>query len=238
LFKLLEAYVPTRNLLLAALPPDDYSRFVPQLNLVRLAQGQIIYHLGDTIRHAYFPLNGVLSLLHIMEDGHTLEVAMVGREGMVGIPAILKVNRIPYQVVALSATYAMRVQIGSLDREFSLGEGLHDLLLGHLRALLAQVSQSAGCGHFHTVEQRLCCWLLAGRERVESNHLDFTHEILSHMLGVSRTRVTMHANNIQRARLISYRRGKITLLNVQGLEALACKCCRVFAKNVNEVIAA
>lgn len=231
-------HVPSKNSLLAALPREEYKRFVRHLQLVHLAKGKIIYHAGDIVRHAYFPLDGMLSLLPIMEDGSTIEVAMVGNEGMIGIPSILRLNKIPYQVTVQMSAHAMRVNARSLREEFNQGEGLHDSLLNYIHDLLSQVAQSAVCSHYHKLTQRLCCLLLVGRGRVKSDTLYLTHELLAHMLGVSRTRVTMCAAKLQRENLIRYSRGKITILNRQGLEATACKCYWAIAGGINQFIAA
>jgi CRP-like cAMP-binding protein len=231
-------HVPSKNRLLAALPPEEYKRFVRHLQPVYLAKGKIIYHAGDLVRHAYFPLDGMLSLLPVMEDGATLEVAMVGDEGMIGIPSILRVRKIPYQVAVQMTARAMRVSDRSLREEFNRGEGLHDLLLNYVHDLLTQVAQSAVCSHYHKLTQRLCCLLLVGRGRVKSDTLHLTHELLAHMLGVSRTRVTMSAANLRRENLIRYSRGKITILDRRGLEATACKCYWAIAGGVDQFIAA
>jgi CRP-like cAMP-binding protein len=231
-------HVPSKNRLLAALPPEEYKRFARHLQLVQLAKGKIIYHAGDVVRHAYFPLDGMLSMLPIMEDGSTIEVAMVGNEGMIGIPSILRLNKIPYQVMVQMSTYAMRVNERSLREEFNRGGGMHDLLLNYIHDLLSQVAQSAVCSHYHKLTQRLCCLLLVGRGRVKSDTLHLTHELLAHMLGVSRTRVTMCAANLQKENLICYSRGKITILNKRGLEATACKCYWAITGGSDQFIAA
>ena len=229
---------PHLNRLLAALPHEEYKRFTPQLEPVYLAKGRVIYKADDIVSHAYFPLDGMFSLLSTTKDGSTLEVAIVGNEGMVGIPSIWTVDKIPYQVTVQNSAFAMRVNKGSLDREFSRMEGLHDLLLRYTHALLMEVTQWVVCAHFHTVEQRLCCLLLIGRNRVKSDTLYLTQELLAHRLGVTRTRVTMTAANLQREKLIRYCRGTITILNRQGLEETACECYRVVTEDIDQFIAA
>ncbi len=235
---LTDPHVPTLNRLLAALPHEEYKRFAPQLEPVYLAKGRIIYNADDIVRHAYFPLDGMFSLLSTTKDGSTIEVAVVGNEGMIGIPAILRVDKIPYQVMVQSSAFAMRVNKGSLDREFSRMEGLHDLLLRYTHALLLQVAQWVVCAHFHTVKQRLCCLLLVGRRRVKSDTLYLTQELLAHLLGVTRTRVTMTATTLRREKLIRYCRGTITILNRQALEETACECYRVVTEDIDQLIAA
>jgi CRP-like cAMP-binding protein len=226
------------NRLLAALPRDEYERLSPHLELVRLAPGQILYNVGDAVRHAYFPKGGMLSLLSITETGRTIEVGMIGNEGMAGIPIILSSGPAPYLVMVQLPCNALRIREGALMAEFKRGGRLQELLLRYTHALLTQVAQSAACNRFHTVEQRLCRWLLVSRDRVRADTLHLTQEFLSHMLGVPRTSVTAVAGALQERGLISYRRGKITILDRSGLKDTSCECYRRVREGVRQLLAA
>lgn len=214
------------NGLLSALPPPEYERLSPHLGLVRLTPGKILYHAGDIVRHAYFPIGGMISLLSITEDGRTVEVGMIGNEGMSGVPIILRSRVAPYQVMVQLAGNAFRIRENSLRVEFDRGGKLQDLLLRYTHSLLIQVAQSAACNRFHTVEERLCRWLLVSRDRVQTDTIHLTQEFLSHMLGVPRTSVTMIAVDLQKEGLIKYSRGRITIRDRRRLEATACECYR------------
>lgn len=221
------------NRILAALPRDEYDRILPHLDWVHLPQGKLIYDAGDTIRYAYFPLNGMISLLSITENGETLEVAMVSNEGVVGVSLALKASIAPYRIMVQITADAMRINAGALKAELVRSSKLEELMLRYAHSMLIHISQSAVCGRFHTVDKRLCRWLLIARDRVKSNDIQFTQEIISHMLGTPRTVVTTAAGNLQDAGLIRYRRGKITILNTQGLEDSACECYAVVKKEIS-----
>lgn len=226
------------NRILATLPRDEYERLLPRLESVRLTQGKILYNAGDVVRYAYFPKGGMVSLLSVTEDGRTIEVGMIGDEGMAGIPVVLRVNRAPYRVMVQLTANAMRIRGDVLREEFNRGGKLQDLLLRYTHTLLTQVAQSAACNRFHTVEERLCRWLLIGRDRVHTDTLQLTQEFLSHMLGVPRTSVTMIAGTLQADGLIRYRRGKITIIDRQGLETASCECYRVVREEISHFLAA
>jgi CRP-like cAMP-binding protein len=217
----------TVNRLLALLPREEYQRLLQHMKRVHLSKGKVLYEAGDTVRHCYFPLSGMCSLLSTTEGGETVEVSMVGNEGMAGIPAVLEVNTTPYRVMAQIAADAMQIRAEDLRREFNRGGRLHSLLLRYTHALLCQVSQSAVCNRFHTVEKRLCRWLLVTRDRVHSDTVPLTQEFLSHMLGSPRTHVTATAATLQRENLIRYTRGRITITDLRRLEATSCECYRV-----------
>lgn len=214
----------TDNSLLAALPREEYQRLSPHLELVHLAPGKILYDVGDEVRYAYFPRGGVVSLLTTTEDGRSIEVGMIGNEGMTGLPVILRSNRAPFQVIVQLKGGALRIRGGALREEFNRGGKLQDVLLRYTHSLLIQVAQSAACNSFHTVRQRLCRWLLVSCDRAQTETLQLTHEFLSYMLGVPRTSVTMIAGAFQKEGLIRYSRGKIRIHNRGGLEAAACEC--------------
>jgi CRP-like cAMP-binding protein len=228
----------TKNRLLAALPRHEYERLAPHLEPVHLPRGKTIALTGDTLRHAYFPINGMISLLSTSGGGEAIEVAMVGSEGFVGVPIILKVGVTPYWSMVQIQADALRISAAALAREFDRGEQLHDLLLKYTHSLLAHVTQSAVCNRFHTVQERLCRWLLLSRDRVKSDTINLTQEFISQMLGTARTGVTMAAVPLQDAGLIRYRRGKITILDGEGLESAACECYTIVRKEVGHVLAA
>ncbi|HEY6186465.1 MAG TPA: Crp/Fnr family transcriptional regulator [Pyrinomonadaceae bacterium] len=227
-----------QNRILAALPKNEYKRLLPHLKPIKLPQGKILYGAGEVVRHAYFPLGGMISLLSITESGKTIEVSMVGCEGMVGVPVILEFNITPYEIMVQLPCNALRIGAEVLRTEFNQGGILQKLLLLYLHTLLTQVSQSAACNGFHKVEERLCRWLLVSRDRVQSDTLPLTQEFLSHMLGVPRTSVTMIAGNLQRAGLIRYRRGIVHIIDREGLEAASCECYRIVKAGIAHFLAA
>lgn len=221
-----------QNRLLAALPRAEYEHLLSVLKPVHLVKGAILYEDGDAVPQAYFLMGGMASLLSTTEDGSTIEVAMVGNEGMIGIPVILGFNIAPYRVMVQIAGDALEIKTDLLNGEFNRGGNLHNLLLRYTHALLCQIAQSAVCNRFHTVEKRLCRWLLISHDRVHSNTFPFTQEFISHMLGIPRTHVTMTAASLQRKNLIRYKRGEVIIVNQQGLEAAACECYRVVKEKV------
>jgi len=212
------------NRLLSALPDEEYERLVPQGELVHLEKGEIIYMAGDRIEQIYFPLSGMFSLLSTTESGATTEVAMVGSEGIVGLPIFMNIEKSPYEVMIQMTADAVRIETGKVREEFKRGGRLHDLVLQYTHILITQISQSAVCNRFHSVEKRLCRWLLIARDRINSNTIDLTQEIIAHMLGIPRTGVTMAAGTLQRAGLISYSRGKIVIQDLPKLRAASCEC--------------
>lgn len=226
------AHVSIQNHILAALPRKEYEHLLPALKTVRLAQGAVLYETGDTIRHAYFLLSGMASLLSITEDGLTVEVGMIGNEGVCGIPVILGFNTAPYEITVQITADALEIKTEALKEEFNRSESLRNLLLRYTNTLLCQIAQSAVCHRFHTAEQRLCRWLLTIRDHAHSDTFHLTQESTSQMLGVPRTYVTMMAGEIQRKNLIRYARGKITITNHQGLEAASCECYRMVKEDV------
>jgi CRP-like cAMP-binding protein len=229
---------PLSNRLLAALPKEEYDRLTPGSERVRLTAGRVLFESGEEVRHAYFPLSGMASLLSSTQDGRSVEVAVVGSEGMLGIPVVLRAGRSPYRVMAQLPAEALMIRAGALRSEFDRSGRLRELILRHALALLTQLSQSAVCHRFHTVEQRLARWLLVTRDRAGSDSFRLTQEFLSYMLGVPRTSVTTTAVLFQRAGLISYNRGRITLLDARRLEAASCECYRVVMREIDQLLAA
>lgn len=226
------------NRLLALLPRADYQRLLPHLEPVRLAQGQILYNVGDAVHHAYFPRGGMISLLSTTSDGRTVEVGMIGNEGMAGIPAILRTNTAPYQLMVQLPANALRIGGDVLRAEFNRGGVIQDLLLRYTHMLLLQIVQSASCNRFHAVEERLCRWLMVSYDRVQTCTLCLTQEFLSYMLGAPRSSVSAVAKTLQDEGLIRYSRGRITILDRQGLAARACECHRAVKAGISEFLAA
>lgn len=229
---------PLNNQLLLALPREDYARVFNGLEQVDLTPGKVLYEVTDTIRHAYFPLSGMISLLAITENGNTIEIAMVGSEGMVGLPVVLGTYKTPYRVMVQVRGRAMRIRSNPLRAEFDRGGRLHDILLRYTSTVLTQISQSAVCNHFHTAEQRLSRWLLVTQDRTHSNEFNLTQEVISHMLGIPRTHVTMRARGLQEKGLIRYSRGRIVIINLRGLEAASCECFRMVKDEIQSFLAA
>jgi CRP-like cAMP-binding protein len=223
------------NHILASLPEDEYLGLFPNLQPVHLKKGTIIYQVGDQIKDCYFPLNGMISILSTTENHKTVEITMIGNEGLIGIAAVLQMNSTPYQKIVQIESEAMRIRADALRNEFHKGGRLQKLLLSYIHSLICQISQSAVCNRFHTVEQRLCRWLLITSDRVQSNVFPLTQESISHMLGTPRTNVSMIANPIQNQGLIYYKRGIITIVDRDALEEISCECYEIVKKQINEL---
>jgi len=231
-------HAPFDNHLLAALPREEYARLTPHLKLVQLPAGRALCEVGDHIRHLYFLKDGMASLLSITKDGHSVEVGVIGNEGVVGLSAALGVSAAPYRVIMQLPANALRIGADALRIEFNRGGRLQKLLLHYMHTLLAQISQSAACNRYHTTKARLCRWLLVSRDRAHTDTLQLTQEFLSQMIGAPRPRVTLVARDLQRAGLISYSRGKITILDERGLEARSCECYRIVSEQISHFMAA
>ena len=218
---------PAANRLLAALPKKEYQHLLPDLEQVDLTFGDILFNPGDTIRYVYFPNNSIISLLSAVEDRALLEVGLVGKDGMAGLPVFMGVNKSRNRALVQGAGTAMRMKSAALRKEVNNGNALRNLLHLYTHSLLTQISQSAACNRFHLVNARLARWLLMTHDRVAGDEFHLTQEFLSHMLGVRREQVTLAAGSLQKRKLISYSRGQIKILNRTGLEAVACKCYRL-----------
>lgn len=227
-----ERQVDIGNKILGALPQYEFSRLAEHLEPVHLEKGELVYIAGDKIRYAYFPVNGLLSLGSTTEIGASLELAMVGNEGMVGLTVINKTRIMPYDVSVPIATDALRIKFEVLQEDFDRRQGLHDLILAYVNMLMTQISQSSICHRFHSLEEALSNWLLVVRVRLNSNTLNVTQELISNALGVPRTAVTMAAGSLQRAGLIRYSRGKIEILDPARLEDKACECYGIIRDNI------
>jgi len=215
---------PIANSLLAALPRKDYSRLRSRLEQVELDFGEVLYEPGETIRHIYFPSDSIVSLLTLVDHHQALEVGLVGREGMVGIPLALGIDVSPVRALVQGGGTAMRMESSAFRRAFSHSAHLQRELRRYTHVLMAQITQTAACNRFHVVEARLARWLLMTRDRVQSGQFRLTQEFLAHMLGVRRVGVTKAAGALQRRKLIRYSRGTIHILDHAGLEAAACSC--------------
>lgn len=226
---------PLVNSLLAALPRKEYQRLLPELETVPLEFGDILYEPGDAISHAYFPDNGIISVLSKVESQKLLEVGIVGNEGVAGLPVVLGVRVSYNRCLVQSAGAAKRMTAAVLQREFKRDGALQKLLNRYLHSLLTQISQSAVCNRFHMVEARLARWLLMTHDRVESDEFRLTQEFLSNMLGVRREAVSKSAGALQKREFIHYSRGHMTILNRAGLEATACPCYRVIRDESDHV---
>ena len=226
----------TGNRILSPLPHEEFARLARDLERVELKQGELIYLTGDKIDYAYFPEQGLLSLVSTTETGSTLEVAMVGSEGGVGLPLILGNRMIPYEVTVQFTTVALRIRAKTLQEEFDRGKTLHQVVLRYLNVLFAQISQSSICNQFHTLDEKLGRWLLTVYDRVNSESLNLTHEMIANTLGVPRTAITMAAGNLQKKGLIRYSRGKIFILDRAELEANSCECYRIIRDQLRDFL--
>jgi CRP-like cAMP-binding protein len=212
------------NSLLAALPREDYQSLLGELEPVTLASGEVLYEPGERIRHVYFPNDGQVSLLMVVASGKALEVGLVGREGMVGIPLALGAEASPVRALVQGSGSALRMKAGSLREALARCLPLQHELYRYAYAKLVQARQTAACNRFHPVEARLARWLLMTRDRVRSDQFHLTHEFLADTLGIRRVGVTNAATALQRRKLISYRRGNIRILDRKGLKAASCGC--------------
>lgn len=214
----------TENHIISHLPPEDYERLRPRLEPVELTSGQVLHRAGGPIEHVYFPRNSMISLISMTPDGESVEVGVVGYEGMAGISAALGVDKSPYEALVQYPAGASRVRTGELLAEFRRGGALHDLLLRFTQGLLLQTSQIAACNRLHSLAERLARWILMSHDRCRCDDLPFTHEFLSLMLGVRRPGVTEAAVILQAEGYIHYRRGHITITDREALEAFTCAC--------------
>jgi CRP-like cAMP-binding protein len=218
---------PHQNHLLNALPKSDYERLAPHLELFPLKLGDVLYEPGGQMSYVYFPTTAIVSLLYVMENGASAEIAIVGNEGILGISLFMGGESTPSRAVVQSAGHAYRLTARLLKHEFARFGPLVNLLLRYTQALITQMAQTAVCNRHHTVDQQLCRWLLLSLDRLASRELRMTQELIANMLGVRREGVTEAAGRLQEAGLIEYRRGKITVLDRKGLEARSCECYQV-----------
>jgi CRP-like cAMP-binding protein len=235
---MLSAITPDRgvNQLLSALPDAEWERWLPHLELVDMPLGQVVYESGESLSHVYFPTTSIVSLLYVMEDGSSAEIAVVGYEGIVGVSLFMGGLSTPSRAVVQSAGKGFRLKADLLMTEFNrAGPTLH-LLLRYTQALITQMAQTAVCNRHHSLDQQLCRWLLLSLDRLHSNQLVMTQELISNMLGVRREGVTEAAGQLQEAGLISYRRGQITVLDRDRLEQRTCECYAVVKKEYDRLL--
>ena len=231
-----DAHNPRQNHLLAALPAGDCVRLFPHLELVPMPLGQVLYESGSELRHVYFPTTSIVSLLYVMEDGASAEIAVVGNEGIIGVALFMGGETTPNRAVVQSAGHAYRLKGQLLKDEFKRFGELHHLLLRYTQALLTQMAQTAVCNRHHTLDQQFCRWLLLSIDRLPSNELVMTQELIANMLGVRREGVTEAAGNVHKAGLINYSRGRITVVDRPGLEARVCECYAVVKKEFGRLL--
>jgi CRP-like cAMP-binding protein len=224
---------PVGNWILDHLPSEEYERLSPGFETAALALGDVVYEPGIQIGHVYFPTTSHVSLLYTMIDGATAEMGLVGNEGVVGIALFMGGETTPNRAVVQGGGAALKMKAKAMQDEFKRGGEFQLRLLRYTQALMTQISQTAVCNRLHTVDQRLCRWLLMTRDRTSSDALQMTHEFISHMLGVRREGVSHAAHRLQEQGLISYLRGHIKILNRPGLEAAVCECYQV-VKNEHE----
>jgi CRP-like cAMP-binding protein len=228
---------PKQNQLLDSLSPEEYERLLPNLERVDLALGQVIYESGRKLLHAYFPTTCIVSLLYELENGACAEIAVVGNDGIVGVALFLGGRSISHRAVVQSAGYAYRLKAQRVMTEFNRNGHMLHLLLRSAQAQMTQMSQTAVCNRHHTVDQQLCRWLLLSLDRLASNQLKMTQELIANMLGVRREGVTEAAGKLQEAQLIQYHRGLITVINRQGLENRVCECYQVVKTESDRLLA-
>jgi CRP-like cAMP-binding protein len=227
---------PRQNHLLAALPAADYERLLPHLELVPLPLGWSVYEAGGAQGHVFFPTTSIVSLLYVMEDGSSAEIAVVGNEGLVGIALFMGGETTPSRAVVQSAGYGYRLKAAALKREFDQGGALQHLALRYTQTLITQMAQTAVCNRHHAVDQQLCRWLLLSLDRLPGKELMMTQELIANMLGVRREGVTEAAGKLQADGLIHYSRGHITVLDRPKLEKRVCECYAVVKREFDRLL--
>jgi CRP-like cAMP-binding protein len=228
--------VPQQNHLLAALSWEAQSRLAPYLELVSLGLGDVVYESGDAMRHIYFPTDSIVSLLYVMADGGSAEISVVGNEGLVGVALYLGGESTPSRAVVQSAGSAYRLPRPRLKDEFNRHGELLLLMLRYTQCLITQMAQTAVCNRHHTLDQQLCRWLLLSLDRLSSNTLTMTQELIANMLGVRREGVTEAAGKLQKLGVIQYSRGRITVIDRPKLETLSCECYAVVKAETDRLL--
>jgi CRP-like cAMP-binding protein len=234
----LRSGTPRDNGLLAALPEEDYEALLPLLESVELPLGSAVYESGGEQGYVYFPTSSIVSLLYVLADGASAEIAVTGSEGLVGIALFMGGETTPSRAVVQSGGHAYRLRASVLKSQFQRGGALQHLLLRFTQALITQMTQTAVCNRHHAVDQQLCRWLLLSLDRLDSNELVMTHELIANMLGVRREGVTEAAGRLQAEGLIEYSRGRITVLDRPHLEARVCECYAVVKKEYDRLLPA
>jgi CRP-like cAMP-binding protein len=227
---------PNQNHLLAALPAAEFDRLLPHLELVPMPLAEALYESGGRLNHVYFPTTSIISLLYVMEDGASAEIAVVGNEGILGIALFMGGETTPSRAVVQSAGFGYRLKASILKLEFNRGGAVMHLLLRYTQALITQMAQTAVCNRHHSVEQQLCRWLLLSLDRLPGSELSMTQELIANMLGVRREGVTEAAGKLQRDGLIRYTRGRIMVLDRPKLEEAVCECYGVVKKEFDRLL--
>lgn len=224
------------NLLLAALPPEVHDRVFPHLKQVELPLGKVLYESGDTQHFVYFPIDCIVSLLYVMESGASAEISVVGIEGLIGIALFMGGESTTSRAIVQSAGSAFRLPGQRLKEEFNRHGAMQVLMLRYTQALITQMAQTAVCNRHHTIDQQLCRWLLLSLDRLPTNRLAMTQELIANMLGVRREGVTEAASKLQKLGVIEYTRGRITVLDRPRLEQLSCECYGVVRKESDRLM--
>lgn len=224
------------NNLISCLPEEVQARLIPNLVRVKLPLGKVLYESGDNLRHVYFPADCIISLLYVMENGDSAEISVVGNEGILGAAVFLGGESTSSRAVVQSAGYAYRMKANTFNAEFSRHTEMLILILRYTQALITQMAQTAVCNRHHNINQQLCRWLLLSLDRLPSNNLVMTQELIANMLGVRRESVTEAAGKLQGLDVISYHRGRIKVLNRPELEKLTCECYAVVKKETDRLL--
>lgn len=224
------------NRLLAKLPGCELTNLLPRLESVDLPKGRILYRAGQAIEHIYFPEHAILSLVGLTEDGQTLEVGIINSEGVAGLPAILGAGSTPFETLVQLPGVALKISVADFKPLFSQNPYLHDLVLRYANTLLTQLTQTMICNQFHSVEERLCRWLLVIHDRIKNDTLPLTQSLISQMLGVRRATVSVAASKLQAANLIRYSRGRIVILDRTSLERAACECYEIIRGEIESFL--
>jgi CRP-like cAMP-binding protein len=227
---------PLQNQLLASLPDAEWQRWLPQLELVDLPLGKVLYESGSEMSHVFFPTSAIVSLLYVLESGASAEIAVVGFEGVVGVSIFMGGGSTPSRAVVQSAGKGFRLRSDAVKAEFERSGPVMHLMLRYTQALITQMTQTAVCNRHHSLDQQLCRWLLLSLDRLPGSELIMTQELIANMLGVRREGVTEAALNLQKARLISYARGHISVLDRPGLEQRTCECYAVVKKECDRLL--
>ncbi|MEC5215460.1 CRP-like cAMP-binding protein [Actimicrobium sp. GrIS 1.19] len=227
---------PNQNLILAELPKADYARLLPDLEYVPMPLGWTMSESGDHVKYLHFPISGIVSLMYVLEDGSSSEVALVGNEGMVGVSIFMGGDSMPSSTEVQSAGGAYRLPRKVMKQEFALGGQLQHLALLYTQALICQTSQTAVCNQHHVLDQRMCRWLLMSIDRLHDNSLSITQEMISNLLGVRRESITEVASELQKDDLIECSRGRIKVINRGGLETRVCECYSVVNKEYERLL--
>lgn len=235
-YKAVPIFQSTKNRLLAALTEESHHRVLPYLELVSLPLGKPLFEPGTQQNYVYFPTTALISLLQILENGQSAEIAVVGCEGIVGISLFMGVDRVPQRAVVQGAGEVLQMKVRAMQAEFERGGRFQQVLLRYTMSLITQVSQTAVCNRVHSLDQQLCRWLLLSHDRVRDNNLIMTQEMISNMLGVRREGVSVAAGQLQKDGIINYTRGHITIIDRARLEARVCECYKIVKAETDRLL--